>query len=65
MIPKEMKYNLHYDSLVRSHRDEKNIRLGYVSPGQEKCKARRGSTIGFHLLWHTVELAMCTRLCLL
>ena len=27
--------------------------------------ARRGSTIGFHLLWHTVELAMSTRLCLL
>ena len=26
--------------------------------------ARRGSTIGFHLLWHTVELAMSTRLCL-
>ena len=26
---------------------------------------RRGSTIGFHLLWHTVELAMSTRLCLL
>ena len=24
-----------------------------------------GSTIGFHLLWHTVELAMSTRLCLL
>ena len=22
--------------------------------------ARRGSTIGFHLLWHTVELAMST-----
>ena len=27
--------------------------------------ARRGSTIGFHLLWHTVELAMSTRLCLI
>ena len=27
--------------------------------------ARRGSTIGFHLLWHTVELAMSSRLCLL
>ena len=27
--------------------------------------ARRGSTIRFHLLWHTVELAMSTRLCLL
>ena len=27
--------------------------------------ARRGSTIGFHLLWHTVEWAMSTRLCLL
>ena len=27
--------------------------------------SRRGSTIGFHLLWHTVELAMSTRLCLL
>ena len=27
--------------------------------------ARRGSTIGFHLLWHTVVLAMSTRLCLL
>ena len=27
--------------------------------------ARRGSTIGFHLLWHTVELAMSIRLCLL
>ena len=27
--------------------------------------ARRGSTIGFHLLWHTVELAVSTRLCLL
>ena len=26
--------------------------------------ARRGSAIGFHLLWHTVELAMSTRLCL-
>ena len=26
--------------------------------------ARRGSTIGFHLLWHAVELAMNTRLCL-
>ena len=25
--------------------------------------ARRGSAIGFHLLWHTVELAMNTRLC--
>ena len=27
--------------------------------------ARRGSTFGFHLRWHTVELAMSTRLCLL
>ena len=27
--------------------------------------ARRSSTIGFHLLWHTVELAMNTRLWLL
>ena len=27
--------------------------------------ARCGSTIGFHLLWHTIELAMSTRLCLL
>ena len=27
--------------------------------------ACRGSTIGFHLLWHTVELAMNTRLCLI
>ena len=27
--------------------------------------ASRGSTIGFHLLWHIVELAMSTRLCLL
>ena len=27
--------------------------------------ACRGSSIGFHLLWHTVELAMSTRLCLL
>ena len=27
--------------------------------------ARRSSTIGFHLLWHTVELAMSTRVCLL
>ena len=27
--------------------------------------ARHGSTIGFHLLWHTVEIAMSTRLCLL
>ena len=27
--------------------------------------ARRGSTIGFHLLWHTVELATSTRLSLL
>ena len=26
--------------------------------------ARHGSTIGFHLLWHIVELAMSTRLCL-
>ena len=26
---------------------------------------RHGSTIGFHLLWHTIELAMSTRLCLL
>ena len=26
--------------------------------------ARRGSTFGFHLLRHTVELAMSTRLCL-
>ena len=25
--------------------------------------ARRGSNIGFHLLWHTVELAMNSRLC--
>ena len=25
--------------------------------------ARRGSTISFHLLWHTVELDMSTRLC--
>ena len=25
--------------------------------------ARRGSSIGFHLLWHKVELAMSTRLC--
>ena len=25
---------------------------------------RRGSTIGFHLLWHAVEWAMSTRLCL-
>ena len=30
-----------------------------------KDLARRGSTVGFHLLWHTVELAMSTRLCLL
>ena len=27
--------------------------------------ARRGSTMGFHLLWHTIELAMSTCLCLL
>ena len=27
--------------------------------------ARRGSTICFHLLWHKVELAVSTRLCLL
>ena len=27
--------------------------------------ARRGSTIGFHLLWYTIELAMSIRLCLL
>ena len=26
---------------------------------------KQTSTIGFHLLWHTVELAMSTRLCLL
>ena len=26
--------------------------------------ARRGSSICFHLLWHTVELAISTRLCL-
>ena len=26
--------------------------------------ARRGLTIGFHLLWHSEELAMSTRLCL-
>ena len=26
--------------------------------------ARRGSTIGFHLLWHTLESAMSNRLCL-
>ena len=31
----------------------------------ELVLARRGSTIGFHLLWHTVELALSTRLCLL
>ena len=29
------------------------------------CLARHGSTIDFHLLWHTVELAMSTHLCLL
>ena len=27
--------------------------------------ARRGSTVGFHLLWYAVELAMSARLCLL
>ena len=27
--------------------------------------ARRGSTTGFHSLWHTIELAISTRLCLL
>ena len=27
--------------------------------------ARFGSTMGFHLLWHTAELAMSSRLCLL
>ena len=27
--------------------------------------AHRVSTIGFHLLWHTVELAVSARLCLL
>ena len=27
--------------------------------------ARRGSIIGFHLLWHRVELVMSTHLCLL
>ena len=26
--------------------------------------ARRGSSIGFNLLWYMVELAMSTRLCL-
>ena len=26
--------------------------------------ARRGSTIGFHLFWHAVELAVSARLCL-
>ena len=25
---------------------------------------RRGSAIGFHLLWHTAELAVSSRLCL-
>ena len=27
--------------------------------------ARRGSAVGFHLLWHAVELAMSAHLCLL
>ena len=27
--------------------------------------ARRGSAVGFHLLWHAVELAVSARLCLL
>ena len=31
----------------------------------EKRINLNGSTIGVHLLWHTVELAMSTRLCLL
>ena len=50
--------NWHYSSLNRKNH-------------VKSCKkyvfglARRGSTIGFHLLWHTVELAMSTRLCLL
>ena len=33
--------------------------------GIAEALARHGSTTGFHLLWHTVELAMSTRLCLL
>ena len=42
-----------YNFILHSH-------IGYVFG-----LARRGSTIGFHLLWHTVELALSTRLCLL
>ena len=42
--------------------DENIIKLGYL---KLFGLARRGSAIGFHLLWHTVELAMSTRLCLL
>ena len=29
------------------------------------CLAHRGSAVGYHLLWYTVEFAMSTRLCLL
>ena len=36
-----------------------------VASGPRVKLASCGSTIGFQLLWHTVELAMSTRLCLL
>ena len=37
----------------------------FKQSGRRSRFARRGSTIGFHLLWYTAELAMSTRLCLL
>ena len=40
------------------------IGLVYIL-AQNIIEARRGLTIGFLSLWHTVELAMSTRLCLL
>ena len=45
--------------------DLKDVYTGILLILKLQVLARRGSTIGFHLLWHTVELAMSTHLCLL
>ena len=88
IIPKEIKYNLHYDGvrgdflrpphgitpfILSLNKDQKGFYCNLVGGAGETWNmclyvfglAPRGSTIGFHLLWHTVELAMSTRLCLL
>ena len=65
-VPRRTSYGVYISQLIRFARASSNLN-DFNYWGLMICLwlARRGSTIGFHFLWHTVELAMSTRLCLL